>query len=777
MYSLEYSKDIPRVLEKSGSTIGQKTEEGPCIDKHTHKNQILPSDSFYYSPPTLSDVEIHTIKSESTNFGDLLKKASDCTDISCPSGIYFVDGGDSTSLFNLGTKIGGPQNTMEMGKTSEWSTSRYAILVGEGTYKMSDLFKLGYYTQVSGVGSDKSAVSIAPGINVLNNCAKSGDPGCVAPGGLDNFWRSMSDLTITGNDKPLVFAVSQASPIRDVTIEGDQGILMCDWHTTTYDCGQTSGGFIDGMKASKIGLGSQQQFYVSNSDINELQAGVWNIVSNNNKGTVKGEGDSGTQNKWNGYPFTEMKDGTLAQFKKPKLVKNGDEWQVKYNDKAASVNDFIILKLNQNEDRTKISSSDIQKINSDLGSKAGIIVMPGIYDLEDTLNIPNNKIVLGLGLPSFVCPPTTGKCMITASEGVRVSGLVFDAPEASNFDTNKDAVLLNIGEKGSGTSTNPTILQDVYCRIAHIEKGQSDASAYSCIKVNADYTIGENLWLWRADHDAKFVNVLADTAKAPYGLVVYGNNVKMYGLFVEHFQNYQTVWYGKSGQINFYQSEMPYYLPKDGVSKCFLPDSNVMDTTPVCSSLYIAESAAGFRGQGLGIYSYFPNANTNGQKAGETPFTQGTIRAKTAITIDAEDVVLTHGLTHFLDGDLKSGIDNIITYKSKLYPENSAVNGDKKGYGFDEFKTSEQTKLSYKKKAVNEANNKILAAIDYDKLEQKYHPDIIEKAVNTALLHGEPLSVDYVEKLAKSHEVYSKPDYTSSDVEHAEICIVHGLCE
>lgn len=80
---------------------------------------------------------------------------------------------------------------MEMVKTSECSTSRYAILIGEGKYVMSDYFKLGYYTQVSGVGNDKSAVSIAPGINVLNNCAKSGDAGCVAPGGLDNFWRSM----------------------------------------------------------------------------------------------------------------------------------------------------------------------------------------------------------------------------------------------------------------------------------------------------------------------------------------------------------------------------------------------------------------------------------------------------------------------------------------------------------------------------------------------------------------------------------------------------------
>ena len=696
--------------------------------------------------------------------------------------LYSIDGGDATSLFNLGTRIGGPQNTMEMGKTSEWSTSRYAILIGEGKYVMSDYFKLGYYTQVSGVGNDKSTVSIAPGINVLNNCAKSGDAGCVAPGGLDNFWRSMSDLTITGSKDPLVFAVSQASPIRDVTIEGDKGILMCDWHTTTYECGETSGGFIDGMKASKIGLGSQQQFYVSNSEINELQAGVWNIVSNNNKGTVKGEGDTGTQNKWNGYPFTEMKDATLAQFKQPKLVKNGDEWQIKYNDKAESVNDFIILKLNQNEDRTKISSSDIQKINSDLGSKAGIIVMPGIYDLEDTLNIPNNKIVLGLGLPSLVCPPTTGKCMITASEGVRVSGLVFDAPEASNFDTNKDAVLLNIGEKGHGISSNPTILQDVYCRIAHIEKSQSDASAYSCITVNADYTIGENLWLWRADHDAKFVNVLADTAKAPYGLVVYGNNVKMYGLFVEHFQNYQTVWFGKSGQINFYQSEMPYYLPKDGVSKCFLPDSDVVDTTPVCSSLYIAESASGFRGNGLGIYSYFPNSNANGQKAGETPFTQGTIRAKTAITIDAEDVVLTHGLTHFLDGDLKSGIDNIINYNNKPYPKNSAVTGDKDkaGYGFDEFKTSDQTKLkasSYKKKAVNEANNKILAAVDYDKLVQEHHPDIIKQALNTMCSHAGTFQEGDLKKLAESHEVYSEPEqYTADKVDDAEFCIVHGIC-
>jgi hypothetical protein len=79
--------------------------------------------------------------------------------------------------------------------------------------------------------------------------------------------------------------------------------------------------------------------------------------------------------------------------------------------------------------------------------------------------------------------------------------------------------------------------------------------------------------------------------------------------------------------------------------------------------------------------------------------------------------------------------------------------------------------------AVNEANSKILAAIDYDKLKQKYNSDIIEKAVNTMCSHAETFQEGDMEKLAMSHEVYSKPEqYTSSDVDYAEVCIEHGIC-
>ena len=46
-----------------------------------------------------------------------------------------------------------------------------------------------------------------------------------------------------------------------------------------------------------------------------------------------------------------------------------------------------------------------------------------------------------------------------------------------------------------------------------------------------------------------------------HGLVVNGDDVICYGLFVEHCQQYQTLWNGNGGRVYFYQSEMPYDVP------------------------------------------------------------------------------------------------------------------------------------------------------------------------------------------------------------------------
>ena len=60
--------------------------------------------------------------------------------------------------------------------------------------------------------------------------------------------------------------------------------------------------------------------------------------------------------------------------------------------------------------------------------------------------------------------------------------------------------------------------------------------------VNNDDTLLDNIWAWRADH-RNGVGWTSNTAD--YGVVVNGDNVTAYGLFVEHYQKYQTVWTGR----------------------------------------------------------------------------------------------------------------------------------------------------------------------------------------------------------------------------------------
>ena len=86
--------------------------------------------------------------------------------------------------------------------------------------------------------------------------------------------------------------------------------------------------------------------------------------------------------------------------------------------------------------------------------------------------------------------------------------------------------------------------------------------------------------------------------------------------------------------------------------------------------------------------------------------------------------------------------------------------------------------------AVNEANSKILAAIDYDKLKQKYNSDIIEKAVNTICSHVDQSSkhIDqipqgYVEKIAHGHNVIHSKSHTQDELGYAYLCVDFGICE
>ena len=163
---------------------------------------------------------------------------------------------------------------------NQFGSQRYALLFKPGTYGSATdplNFQVGYYTAVAGLGLSPTDVVINGSINVYNQC----DGGnCIA---LNNFWRSLSNLTINVTDPPAAgcyagnfWAVSQAAPMRRVNVTGGNVTLM------DYCTGPSfaSGGFIaDSQFAGGTVInGSQQQWLVRNSVLDGWTNGVWNQV-------------------------------------------------------------------------------------------------------------------------------------------------------------------------------------------------------------------------------------------------------------------------------------------------------------------------------------------------------------------------------------------------------------------------------------------------------------------------------------------------------------------
>ncbi len=76
--------------------------------------------------------------------------------------------------------------------------------------------------------------------------------------------------------------------------------------------------------------------------------------------------------------------------------------------------------------------------------------------------------------------------------------------------------------------------------------------------VNSNDAILDDIWAWRADHGngVGWTDNTGDT-----GLIVNGDSVTAYGLFVEHYQKYEVIWNGNGGTEIFFQNEMPYDPP------------------------------------------------------------------------------------------------------------------------------------------------------------------------------------------------------------------------
>ncbi|GGN34876.1 RICIN domain-containing protein [Streptomyces fuscichromogenes] len=453
-------------------------------------------------------------------------------------------------------------------QTDQFGSQRYAVLFKPGAYSAD--VNVGFYTQVLGLGLSPDAVSV--------NGAVHAEADWFQGNATQNFWRGAENLSVNptgGSDR---WAVSQASAYRRVHLRGN---LALD------DGGWSSGGLIaDSQINGQVNSGTQQQWLTRNSQLGSWTGANWNMVFVGSTGVPSTTFPSPPDTTVAQSPVTREKpflyvdgSGTYQVFV-PSTRSNtsGTSWS---SGSAAgtslSLDSFYVVK----------PGATASQINAALTAGKNLLVTPGVYHLDQTLQINRaDTVVLGLGLATFVPDNGITALKVADVDGVDIAGLLFDA------GTTNSATLVEVGPSGSTASHagDPTSLHDVYFRVGGAGVGKATTS----LVVNSDNVIGDHMWIWRADHGT---GVGWTTNTADTGLVVNGDNVTMYGLFVEHFQKYQTIWNGNGGRTYFYQNEMPYDPPNQS--------SWTNGSTKGYAAYKVADSVTSHQAYGLGSYCYF----------------------------------------------------------------------------------------------------------------------------------------------------------------------------
>jgi hypothetical protein len=241
-----------------------------------------------------------------------------------------------------------------------------------------------------------------------------------------------------------------------------------------------------------------------------------------------------------------------------------------------------------------------------------LILTPGVYNLDRSLQIYYpDTVVLGLGFPTLIPQRGNASMTINNSKGALVSGVIFDAGPKNS------PVLLQVGNAcqnddsdrhNNDAASDPSGLYDVFFRIGGATAGKATTS----LVVNSDHVILDDIWAWRADH-GNGVGWTQNTADN--GVIVNGNNVTAYGLFVEHYQKYEVIWNGNGGTDIFFQNEMPYDPP----SQAAWMEAPGVDGW---AAFKVADGVSTFNGYGMGSYSFFnQGANIYAANAFEVPTT------------------------------------------------------------------------------------------------------------------------------------------------------------
>jgi hypothetical protein len=489
---------------------------------------------------------------------------------------------------------------------NEFGPERFALLFLPGDYHLD--LPIGYYTEAAGLGLSPDATHITGNVHA--------DASAPNNNATITFWRAAENFAVSPTGGAMQWAVSQAAPMRSMHIHGD--LILHQQH------GWASGGWLsNSLIDGNVDSGTQQQWISRNSDWESWTGSNWNMV-------FVGVPHAPTQS-WPDPPFTTIATTPIVREKPFLAVDTTGHWTLQvpslHRDTAGP---------NWTAPTRSIPFSDIYlahpgdaaaTINAQLARGKHLILTPGIYDLTEPLRVTHpDTVVLGLGFATLRPTHGTAAILTADADGIILAGLLIDAGEQQS------SILLQVGPQGSKThhATNPISLHDVFFRVGGARIGRAGIN----LEINSRDTLVDHTWIWRADHGQ---GVGWDKNLSRNGLVVNADDVTIYGLFVEHHQQFQVLWNGDRGRTYMYQSEIPYDPPNQAAYTS-APNTNGWASYKVADTVHHHEA------WGLGIYSVFTYPNVSLTRAIETPTTP---------TIHFHDMITVCLLNN-------SGIENIV---------------------------------------------------------------------------------------------------------------------
>lgn len=474
---------------------------------------------------------------------------------------------------------------------SEFGPGRYALLFRPGEYRAD--VRVGYYMQVAGLGRSPDDVHITGAVRSKATWTRDNNA-------TINFWRSVENLAVTPtqDERVNIWAVSQGTSIRRVHVRGDINL---------WDGGWASGGFMADCKVDgTVNSGTQQQWLSRNDTWGRWVGSSWNMV-------FVGV-DRPPEGRWPDPAYTVVAQAPLVREKPFLTVDARDEFAVFVPDFVPGASAGISWSRSATPGRfLPIAQFHIARperdtaatLNAALAAGRHLLFTPGNYRLDGPVVVTRpDTIVLGLGFPTLIS--ATGQPVLTVADvdGVVLSGLLLEAGETES------PLLLQVGPPGSTAAhaRNPIVLHDLFARAGSSVAGRTR----TFVEVNSHDTLLDNLWLWRADHGP---GAGWEKNRNAHGLVVNGRDVTAYGLFVEHTQDYQTLWNGDGGRTYLYQSELPYDPPSqaawmNGPKRGF-------------ASYKVADHVRTHEAWGLGVYAVFHQTPVILENAVESPAAPG----------------------------------------------------------------------------------------------------------------------------------------------------------